>query len=136
MHQAREARQAEGWSPAVHHPADNLNIVQAALEQVHAVLASTRLEAHAIAVAGGEVPMNKLRRLEEVETGLTSLMQADEIAHEVDSRLNAPKGLVSDRFDAMQSVLDHLDIIKGELEMMRLAERRLPPALDAAPADK
>jgi hypothetical protein len=64
MHRARHQQQ---WSPAVVHGADNLNLLQAALEQVRVMLASTRLEAAAIEGQGGEPPRNKLARLQQVE---------------------------------------------------------------------
>jgi hypothetical protein len=115
INKTREAREIEGWSPAVVHGADSLNLLQAALEQVQALLASARLEAEAIEAQGGEPPMNKLNRLQAVETALTNLMMADEIAHEVDSRLNAPKLL--ERFNATQEMAYHLDA------MMRLVEQ-------------
>jgi hypothetical protein len=73
MHQAR---QGTAWSPAVMHAADNLNLLQAALEQIRALLASTRIEVAAIAGQGGESPASMLARLEQVEAALTQLMLA------------------------------------------------------------
>jgi hypothetical protein len=77
MHQTSATRRGNP-SPAVYHPADNLNLLQAALEQARALLASTRSEAAAIEAQGGEPARNKLRRLQEVEETLTQLMLAGE----------------------------------------------------------